>query len=185
LLLFLFIIGCSHQTGAIAVVRPEFNTYDRVALWQSLPRTTEDYFIPHYMQAFPNQLLVERRDVAAIVGEQDILPDRLDEQTRAKLRKILGVKAIIYPSITKEGFAIKVIETDTGAITASVFVDTEDKVLGELTLQDLVTRAINALKAKAGSARSHAIPPPPADAAGSAPAPASAPQPAVRPPPRD
>src|SRR4051812_2084487 len=92
LALVIALAGCRSSSRGIEVdVRDEFLTYDRVALWSSLNRETEDYFIPLYMQAFPTQTLVERRDVSAIIGEQDILPERLDEATRAKLRKILGV----------------------------------------------------------------------------------------------
>ena len=137
--------GCySHQPGIEVDVRPEFLLHDRVAICSLLPRETEDFFIPLYMQAFPSQTLVERRDVNAVIGEQDILPERLDEATRAKLRRILGVKAILYPSNTKDGFAIKVIQTETGAITASVFVAATDKATGPIPMQDLVRKAIGA-----------------------------------------
>ena len=84
--------------------------------------------------------------MAAVIGEQDVLPDRLDETTRAKLRKILGVKAILYSSITEDGFAIKVIDTDTGAITASVFVYANDKKGTPIAMQDLVRHAIAAME---------------------------------------
>ena len=131
-------------------MRPQFLAYDRVALWSSLSRETEDLFIPLYMDAFPGQTLVERRDVSAIIGEQDILPERLDEETRAKLRKILGVKAIVYPSATGEAFAVKVIETDTGAITASVYVESGGTPgAGAKPVRQLVRQAIGALHTEA------------------------------------
>src|SRR2546421_711741 len=85
------LVGCRSSTRGIEVdVRDDFLTYDRIALCSTLNRETEDFFIPLYMQAFPTQTLVERRDVSTVTGEQDLLPERLDEATRAKLRKILG-----------------------------------------------------------------------------------------------
>jgi len=146
--LFLSLAGCaSHDPGVEVDVRPQFLLHDRVALWPTpMPRAIEDFFIPLYMRAFPRQILVERRDVAAVIGEQDVLPERLDESTRAKLRKILGVKAILYSSITEDGFAIKVIDTDTGAITASVFVYANDKKGTPIAMQDLVRHAIVAME---------------------------------------
>jgi hypothetical protein len=149
ILLVALMAGCHSYGHGLAVVRPEFLTYDRVALWSSLSRETEDFFIPTYMQSFPNQLMVERRDVSAIIGEQDMLPERLNEETRAKLRRILGVKAILFPSVTKDGFAMKAIETETGAITASVFVDANDKVIGAVPMQELVRRAVSSLRSRA------------------------------------
>jgi hypothetical protein len=172
--------GCSYSRDVDVVVRPQFLSYDRVALWSSMSRETEDLFIPVYMDAFPGQTLVERRDVSAIIGEQDVLPDRLDEETRAKLRKILGVKAIVYPSVTSEGFAVKVIETDTGAISASVYVDAAGSRTGSIPLKQQVRQAINALRAEAQHTGEHYVPPPPAPPA--PPQPSNAP---VRPPPRD
>jgi hypothetical protein len=182
LALVIALAGCRSSSRGIEVdVRDEFLTYDRVALWSSLNRETEDYFIPLYMQAFPTQTLVERRDVSAIIGEQDILPERLDEATRAKLRKILGVKAIVYPRAFKEGFAIKVIQTETGAISASVYADATDPVIATLSTNVLVRKSIDALRAKA---HAHGEPRAVEDQTmTSAAAPASM-QP-VRPPPRD
>lgn len=172
--------GCSRSRGVDVVVRPQFLGYDRVALWSSLSRETEDLFIPVYMDAFAGQTLVERRDVSAIIGEQDVLPERLDEETRAKLRKILGVKAIVYPSVTSDAFAVKVIETDTGAITASVYVESGGSPAGAgpTPLKQLVRQAIGALRVEAErvGGRQVAPPPPPPQPANVAP---------VRPPPRD
>ena len=169
--------GCSYSRGVDVVVRPQFLSYDRVALWSSLSRETEDLFIPLYMDAFPGQSLVERRDVSAIIGEQDILPERLDEETRAKLRKILGVKAIVYPSATNEAFAVKVIETDTGAITASVYVESGGAKTDAKPLKQLVREAIAALRTEAGHVEAGDIPRPPQ--------PPQQPVAPVRPPPRD
>lgn len=113
--------ACSNPQVDVSVQSP-FKQYDRVAVWSTLSRAEEELFLPVYMDAFPKQELVERRDVQEIIGEQDILPDRLDESTRAEIRRILGVKAIVYPSASSRQFAIKVIDTATGRISASCLV---------------------------------------------------------------
>jgi len=142
--------GCQTSTPGVEVnVRDDFLTYDRIALVSTLNRETEDFFIPLYMNAFPSQTLVERRDVNAIIGEQDLLPERLNEETRAKLRRILGVKAIVYPRSFKEGFAIKVIQTETGAIAASAYVDATNPIFGGASVNTLVRKAIDAMHLRA------------------------------------
>jgi len=113
--------ACSSGSREVAV-RKDFWLYDRVAIWSNLAREEEELFIPLYMKAFPHQTLVERRDINAVLGEQDILPDRLNESTRARLREVLGVKAIVYPTRGAGQMAIKVIDTETGAISASAIV---------------------------------------------------------------
>ncbi|MCP4707716.1 MAG: hypothetical protein GY869_03750 [Planctomycetes bacterium] len=104
-------------------MRLVFDTYDKVAIWGSLSRQDEEEFIPLWMSSFPKQTLVERRDLESIMGEQDILPERLDNATRAEIRRILGVKGLIYPSFsTSDQFSVKVIDTETGEIVASVLI---------------------------------------------------------------
>lgn len=146
-----FVTGCLDRMEDTVAVRPVFKTYDRVAIISRLERDREDVFIPLYMKAFPDQSLVERRDVADILGEQDILPDRLDDATRAKLRKILGVKAIVFPNFSagsKSQLALKIIDTETGEIAASTTVSGKDYWDGSGTsFKKLVSRAIDVLKA--------------------------------------
>lgn len=128
ILLGLFLAACGPMGGCGPIksdvgMRLVFDTYDKVAIWGSLLRSDEEFFIPLWMISFPKQTLVERRDLESIMGEQDILPDRLDNATRAEIRRILGVKALIYPSFsTSAQFSIKVIDTETGEIVASVLV---------------------------------------------------------------
>jgi hypothetical protein len=142
--------GCAGGAGSAAVevaATRQFDAYDRVAIWANLNRQDEELFIPLYMNAFPSQTLVERRDVEAILGEQDILPDRLDESTRARLRRILGVKALVYPSATTGQVAIKVVDTETGAISASVVVTGGGNLLNaSATTRDRLRRAVAALE---------------------------------------
>ncbi len=130
LLVALFILVCLSSSGCVVPMansdvgmRPVFNTYDKVAIWGKLLRSDEEVFIPLWMTSFPGQTLVERRDLKTIMGEQKILPERLDEATRAEIRRIFGVKGLIYPSFTTSGqFSVKVIDTETGEIAASVLI---------------------------------------------------------------
>jgi len=143
--------GCS-DTHATA--RPDFSSCDRVAiLCSALTRDKEEVFIPLYMDAFPNQHLVDGRDVQAIVGDEAMTQGQTpDEQTRSKLLRSLGVKAIVYPSDTGRQFAIKVIDTKTGEILAAVVISGHEVWSGDnLGYKDLVEKAIGALKDKAGS----------------------------------
>jgi len=112
--------GCA--THADVCVRPQYHDYQKVAIWARLDRTAEELFIPLYMDAFPRQALVERRDLETVLDEQDILPERLDEQTRAKIRQVFGVEAIVFPNYTPamRQLAVKAIDTETGEIVAAL-----------------------------------------------------------------
>ena len=118
-----------HTTAA---VRVDFHEYDRVGIWSTLSRRDEGVLLVEYMLAFPGHTIIERRDLAVIMGEQDLLPERLDQETRARLREILGVQAVLYPSRSQHRdefwlgqkthvtYALRVIDTETGDIVASV-----------------------------------------------------------------
>ena len=138
--------GCATYTEAAG--RIEFLNYQRVAIVSNLERRHEEYFIPMYMQEFPHQQLVERRDLQSVFDEQDLAPDRLNPATRARLREVWGVQAIVYPSITDGTFnqlSLKVIDTETGQIMAAVMVTRRDGWLGPPTEQQMMRRAIDAL----------------------------------------
>lgn len=148
------ISGC-----ATVSVRPVFNTYDKLAIWTRLTRTQEELFLPRYMRAFPNQILIERRDLESVLTEQDILPERLDEATRARIRRIYGVKAIVYPNYTPGSpsqLAIKVIDTENAAIVASVVVRGKDHRTDRgASDESLIRVAIDSLKNAADRAKQH------------------------------
>lgn len=124
------VVGCGGD--ADVAVRPEFNHYDKVAIWPRFPtgqteggleRLHEELFLPRYMRAFPQQRLVERRDLKTVIGEQDLLPERLNDETRARIRQIFGVKGLVFPNYTQGPtcqLAIKVIDTETGEIAAAL-----------------------------------------------------------------
>jgi hypothetical protein len=122
--------GCAPNLSDVAV-RPEFKTIDKVAIWPTqkpdaeggLVRLYEELFIPRWMAAFPKQEVFERRDTRVPIGEQDILPSRLDDETRAEIRRLHGVKGIIFPNYSVTDWCqvhIKVIDTATGEIVASI-----------------------------------------------------------------
>lgn len=143
--------GCvAPITWRDTVVRPAFAKYDKVAIWSRLERGQEELFIPLYMEAFPNQAVVERRDLETIIGEQDILPDRLDGSSRAKIRRILGVKAIVFPNYSGSQLSIKVIDTETGEIVACVLTS-HTYFSSDLSDKFLLRQAISALKSKASA----------------------------------
>lgn len=150
--------GCA--TTADVAVGPRFSTYRKVSIWPSfggadpggLQRSHEELFLPLYMDAFPQQALVERRDLQSIIGEQDILPERLDPESRAKIRRILGVEGIVFPNYTPgytPQLAVKVIDTETGVITASLLVQQRAKAGSQPRgdpVHGLIRRAIAELK---------------------------------------
>ncbi|MFW5653456.1 MAG: hypothetical protein ACOC0P_05370 [Planctomycetota bacterium] len=152
--------GCSSTSDETAV-RTAFLEHDRVAIIANLPRQHEEFFIPYYMNAFPSQMLVERRDVVQVIDEQDLLPERLNEETRARLREILGVRAVVYPSASSGQFAIKVVDTETAEITASTIVSGRN-LWSDDALDDrrLIRQGINAIRDRADSLRSIRIRPP-------------------------
>ena len=140
--------GCS-STKSEAVARPALATYSRVALWPKLTRRQEELFVPLYMKAFPTHSVIERRDLSAVLDEQDLLPTRLSEEKRAKLREIYGVQAIVFPNYnTEDGtqLALKVIDTDTGEITAALVVRPNATWFdSNITEDDLIRRSIDLL----------------------------------------
>lgn len=151
----LAVSGCA-MTGPVAV-RPEFRTYKKIAIFPQLSRTQEELFIPLYMAAFPDQTLVERRDLLPILGEQDMLPERMNDETRAKIRRIFGVEIIVYPSYTAgcpSQLAVKAIDTETGAIVAAIVVSDNNTQPGRgLPDRVLIRPAIGGLKAEAAKTR--------------------------------
>lgn len=142
--------SCSQSMHTEAAARAHFGNYKRVAVWGQLSRQQDELFIPLYMQSFPIQQVVERRDLLAIIGEQDLMPDRLDHKTRAKIREILGVEAIIFPNYTPKPMrqlSVKVIDTANGEIVAAILVmPAKDPTI--VDDRAMIRQAIRALKSK-------------------------------------
>ncbi len=160
--------GCAHR--ADVAVRPEFVGYDKVAIWPrfeadvgdgGLQRVHEELFLPLYMQAFPQHRIYDRRDLQVVLGEQDILPERLDPKLRAEVRRIHGVKAFVFPNYTPQlaQLAIKVIDTETGEIVASSVTkrsSDSDKESLDTVAERLIREAIRELHRAAVAAGSKA-----------------------------
>ena len=86
-----------------------------------------------YIKTFIAQPItfIERSELAKIIGEQDLLAGRLNEKTRARIKEILGVEALIlcqyYEDEARAGDAMKlrvrVVNSETGAIVGSALTE--------------------------------------------------------------
>jgi len=153
LLLLFFGSGCS--TTSEAVVRPQFATYDRVAILPHLTRAQEEYFLPLYLAAFPEHAVVERRDLEEALNEQELQPERLSEASRAKMKELFGVQAVVYPNYTSDEagtrLALKVIDSETGEITAAILVRKRSGALATDTTDfAIIRKAIDLLRSELG-----------------------------------
>ena len=154
--------GCIHTNSA---VQPVFNRYDRVAILGELDRETETLLLEAWKEAFPSQILVERREFAAAVGTENLCPDRLNRATRTKLRKQFGVKALVYPNLASSSrkrfaamstrrLALKVVDTETGHTVAAAWCDGNNAADGmPLANKLLVKGVVDALRAETPPAK--------------------------------
>lgn len=121
---------CNIKTTA--AVKLYFSSYEKVAIiWQDDSGFIyETLFLSYWMENFPKQTLVERKELLEVIREQDLLRGRLNEETRARLRMVLGVNAIVVAHFNlkektrllderRSDLSIKVIDTETGEISAS------------------------------------------------------------------
>lgn len=124
--------GCApRRYGTEALfTRPELITRARLAVIGLTPEQ-EQILMACYTKAFAGQMItfVERNRLRDILGEQDLLKpqERLDEATRAKIKRIFGVEALImceYYDATTGGtgkkLRIRIVDSETGAIIGSV-----------------------------------------------------------------
>jgi hypothetical protein len=127
-----FLAGCEPSTRAV-FTKPELLTYERLAVL-GLDPEQEQIFMAAYFKTFISGPItfVERGELAKIIGEQDLLQGRLNDKTRARIKQILGVEALILCEYSQDesrpGSAMKlrvrVVDSETGAIVGSVL--TED-----------------------------------------------------------
>ena len=120
--------GCENRSTTRAVfTRPELHTYERLAVL-GLDPEQEQLFMAAYIKTFIAQPItfVERGELAKIIGEQDLRQGRLNEKTRARIKQILGVEALIlceysedeaHPGAMK--LRVRVVNSETGAIAGS------------------------------------------------------------------
>jgi hypothetical protein len=131
-----FSAGCAARPKTEALfTRPELINLSRFAIIGLTPEQ-EQYFMASYTKAFPGQVItfVERKRLQEVLSEQDLLKgmDRLNERTRAKLKELFGVEALIMCSyydsdgIGRKKLRVRIVDTATGAIVGSVITEAPD-----------------------------------------------------------
>ena len=92
----------------------------------------EQILMASYTKAFNGQVIifVERKRLQEIISEQDLLRGRLNDRTRARIKQLLGVEALVMCAYEDgaEGLGIKklrvrIVDTETGAIVGSVITE--------------------------------------------------------------
>lgn len=89
-----------------------------------------------YTKAFRGQIItfVERSRLKDVLSEQDLLQGRIDEKTRAKIKRIFGVEALIMCTyydddaggVAGKKLRIRVVNSETGEIVGSVITRARD-----------------------------------------------------------
>ena len=87
-----------------------------------------------YIKTFPKRVItfIERGRLREVLSEQDLLQGRLDENKRARIKRILGVEALImcdYHSAEEDHgdrkkLRVRIVDSETGAIVGSVVTET-------------------------------------------------------------
>ena len=125
--------GCARKTQAL-FTRPELITRGRLAVLGLTPEQ-EQIFMASYAKAFPGQIItfVERKQLQEILSEQDLLQGRLDDRTRARIKQILGVEALIMcayyddeDGLGRKKLRVRIVDTSTGVIVGSVITKGRD-----------------------------------------------------------
>ena len=143
------ITGCAPKPS----IQGLFTRHELLSRWRlavlGLTEEQEQLFMASYIRAFPLRMItfVERYRLKDILGEQDLLKGRLDDNTRAKIRKILGVEALIMctyydgEAVGASGkkLRIRIVDSETGAILGSVITIAGDNFLNhaEMAVQAL------------------------------------------------
>jgi uncharacterized membrane protein YqgA involved in biofilm formation len=88
-----------------------------------------------YIKTFtgPAITFVERARLLDIISEQDLLRGRLNERTRAKIKQVLGVEALMmcqyYDApigVRRKKLRVRIVHSATGAIVGSVITGGRD-----------------------------------------------------------
>ena len=128
--------GCGQGRSSVQALftRPELLSRGRLAVL-GLTAEQEQMLMACYTKTFSVQIItfVERNRLQDIIGEQDLRKGRLDDETRAKIRRIFGVEALImceyYDSTTGgsgKKLRIRIVDSETGAILGSVITQAPD-----------------------------------------------------------
>lgn len=119
--------GCVRSTHAL-FTRPELISCGRLAVLGLTPEQ-EQIFMASYLKTFtgPAVTFVERARLLDIVSEQDLLRRRLNEKTRAKIKQILGVEALIMCQyydgtigVRRKKLRVRIVHSATAAVVGSV-----------------------------------------------------------------
>jgi len=125
--------GCARKTQAL-FTRPELINHSRLAIIGLTPEH-EQIFMAFYTKAFPGQVItfVERNRLYEVISKQDLLKGRLNEKTRAKIKQISDVEALIMCTYSDESagvgrkkLRVRIVDSATGAIVGSVITEARD-----------------------------------------------------------
>jgi hypothetical protein len=118
--------GCHKKMQAL-FTKPRLSEYERLAVIGLNPEQ-EQIFMASYTNAFHRLAVtfVERNRLRDILSEQDLLEGRLNDRTRAKIKQILGVEALILchyydaDAVGAKKLRVRIVDSETGAIVGSV-----------------------------------------------------------------
>ena len=127
--------GCTSRSKTKALfTKPELITRSRLAVIGLTPEQ-EQIFMSYYIKAFPGQVItfVERTRLQEIISEQDLLKGRLNEKTRARIKQLFGVEALIMctysdgsDDLGNKKLLVRIVDSGTGAIIGSVITEAHD-----------------------------------------------------------
>lgn len=131
-----FLSGCGPRLGGTEALftKPELIMRGRLAVLGLTPEQ-EQILMARYTKTFAGQIItfVERNRLKDVIGEQDLLKGRLNDDTRAEIRRIFGVEALImctyYDATTARGgkkLRIRIVDSETGVIIGSVITQAPD-----------------------------------------------------------
>jgi hypothetical protein len=139
--------------------KPDVRNYTRIAVFPMVLKCKysnetlnfSDLLIASIYNIAPNIDIVERAQLSRVIREQDLLPNRLDPTTRAKLRKILGVQAILVKTyedtcceyrLQISEVHLKLMDTETGVIKAQINIKSGSKGAAPHAVADLAASAL-------------------------------------------
>jgi hypothetical protein len=126
--------GCAPRKTEALFTRPELITHNRLAIIGLTPEQ-ELFFMASYTKTFSGQVItfVERNRLHEVISEQDLLKGRLNERTRAKIKELFGVEALIMctyydgsEGIGSKKLRVRIVDSATGAIVGSVITEARD-----------------------------------------------------------
>ncbi|MHC4322914.1 MAG: CsgG/HfaB family protein [Planctomycetota bacterium] len=126
--------GCARPKTEALFTRPELINYSRLAIIGLTPEQ-EQMLMASYTKTFTGQVItfVERNRLHEVISEQDLLKGRLNDKTRARIKQIFGVEALIMceyydgpGGIGRKKLRVRVVDSATGAIVGSVITEARD-----------------------------------------------------------